>query len=74
MFGIRLSRVFASRWHTLGWSVMVLLTAYCAIPEPEPEPRNKSEAKAAAAKPTEPGDPWAGMKEAAKQRKKLLER
>lgn len=32
MFGVRLSKVFKSRWHALLWASLVLLTAYCSVP------------------------------------------
>ncbi len=70
MFGIRLNRVFANRWNALGWSAMVLITAYCSIPESDLQ--NNDVAGADMTEPGEPTkatDPWAGVMEAAKKRK-----
>lgn len=35
-FGPRLNTVFASRWKALLWAAMVMLTAYCSIPDRDP--------------------------------------
>ena len=34
MFGLgpKMNQVFRSRWKALGWSLGVLLTAYCTVP------------------------------------------
>ncbi|WP_309621242.1 hypothetical protein [Novosphingobium sp.] len=32
-FGVRLNQVFASRWKAVLWSLGVLLTAYCTVPD-----------------------------------------
>ena len=74
MFGPRLTRVFASRNNALSWSVMVLITAYCAGAEPpamlgaeahvEEDGQRKDMEKS--------DDPWADMKNVAKKREKLL--
>jgi len=33
MFGPRINTVFRSRWNALFWSLGVLLTAYCSVPD-----------------------------------------
>ncbi len=35
MFGTRITTVFQNRWKAVTWSLGILATAYCAIPEPE---------------------------------------
>lgn len=40
-FGVRLNQVFASRWKAVLWSLGVLLTAYCTVPDRE-DPDDKS--------------------------------
>lgn len=71
MFGPRLTRVFASRNNALWWSAMVLITAYCVAADPPGEVAGEQEAAAAKAD-AKPADPWAGMKDVAKQREDLL--
>jgi len=34
-FGPRMNQVFASRWKALMWSLGILATAYCSIPDQE---------------------------------------
>lgn len=71
MFGPRLTRVFASRGHALWWSAMVLVTAYCVAADPPAEVAPAPDAAETKAQ-TRQGDPWAGMKDAARKRKELL--
>lgn len=71
MFGPRLNRVFASRNNALWWSAMVLVTAYCVAADPPAEQVAKADA-ANDATPAQSADPWAGMKDVAKKREKLL--
>jgi len=35
MFGTRITTVFQNRWKAVIWSLGILATAYCSIPEPE---------------------------------------
>lgn len=71
MFGPRLSRVFASRGNALWWSAMVLVTAYCVAADPPAEVGPGVDAAVTKAE-QKPADPWAGMKDVAKQRENLL--
>ena len=71
MFGPRLSRVFASRSNALWWSAMVLLTAYCVASDPPAEVAPAADVAATKAD-KQAADPWAGMKDVAKQREELL--
>jgi hypothetical protein len=71
MFGPRLSRVFASRGNALWWSAMVLITAYCVAADPPAEVATAPDAAVTEAD-NQPTDPWAGMKDVAKQREELL--
>lgn len=47
-FGPRINQVFRSRWKALGWSLGVLLTAYCTVPVAD-QARKHKDAKVAAA-------------------------
>tara|TARA_R110002124_G_scaffold190628_1_gene357950 strand:- start:984 stop:1202 length:219 start_codon:yes stop_codon:yes gene_type:complete len=71
MFGPRLSRVFASRGNALWWSAMVLVTAYCVAADPPTKVGQVTDTAAVEAD-KERADPWAGMKDVAKQRDDLL--
>lgn len=71
MFGPRLTRVFASRGHALWWSAMVLVTAYCVAADPPAEVAPAPDAAETRAQARQ-GDPWAGMKDAARKREELL--
>ena len=71
MFGPRLSRVFVSRGHALWWSVMVLVTAYCVAADPPAEVAPMQDAGVTETG-QKPADPWAEMKDVAKQREELL--
>lgn len=35
MFGPKISTVFKSRWQAIGWSLSILLLAYCTVPSPD---------------------------------------
>ena len=71
MFGPRLSRVFASRGNALWWSAMVLVTAYCVAADPPAEVGPVGDAAVTEAD-NKPADPWASMKDVAKQREEIL--
>ena len=71
MFGPRLSRVFASRSNALWWAAMVLVTAYCVAADPPAEVASAPDPAVTKAD-EKPADPWAGMKDVAKQREDLL--
>lgn len=45
MFGPRLTKIFASRWHALWWAATILLLAWLMVPSPDeqaPLPAGKS--------------------------------
>lgn len=35
MFGPKITTVFKSRWQAVGWSLSMLLLAYCSMPVPD---------------------------------------
>ena len=47
MFGPRLNTVFASRWRALWFSGVVLLTAYCSVPDAPVDPATEVSAQVA---------------------------
>ena len=71
MFGPRLTRIFASRAHAMWWSAMVLVTAYCVAADPPAEVAPMQDAGVTETG-QKPADPWAEMKDVAKQREELL--
>jgi len=54
MFGPRLTRVFASRWHALWWAATILLLAWQLVPAPDDDDQGSPPAAQADA-----GNPWA---------------
>jgi hypothetical protein len=46
MFTPRLNTVFASRWRALWFSGVVLLTAYCSVPDAPVDPASAASAQA----------------------------
>lgn len=47
-FGPKMNQVFRSRWKAIGWSLGVLLTAYCTVPVAD-QARQHEAAKVSAA-------------------------
>ena len=62
----RLKTVFASRWRALWFAGVVLLTAYCSVPDPEPADGAPETANttASATPSAKPGKWWAPDKAA----------
>lgn len=54
MFGPRLTKVFASRWHALWWAATILLLAWQLVPAPDDD-----DAPSPAAVHGDAGNPWA---------------
>jgi hypothetical protein len=52
--GAKIRTVFTSRWKALYWSLGVMITAYCSIPDPDTDPNPETEqvAKTVTATPT----------------------
>lgn len=58
LFGPKLNTVFASRWKALTWAGLVLVTAYCTVPQAE-QASEQIEAGKAAEQPPAHTNPWA---------------
>ena len=54
MFGPRLTKIFASRWHALWWAATILLLAWQLVPAPDDDDQSTPPAAQADA-----GNPWA---------------
>lgn len=54
MFGPRLTKIFASRWHALWWAGTILLLAWQLVPAPDDDDQSSPSAAHADA-----GNPWA---------------
>ena len=49
MFGPRLTRIFASRWHALWWAATVLVLAWQLVPAPDDDDQQHQQAASSAA-------------------------
>jgi len=56
-FGVKIRHVFTSRWKAAIWSLGVLLTAYCTVPDAE-QP-NAHPAKPSSVQQVNHKSPWA---------------
>ena len=57
MFGPRLTRIFASRWHALWWGATILVLAWQLVPAPDDDDDSQP-APTAQAAPAQ-ANPWA---------------
>lgn len=58
MFGPRLTKIFASRWHALWWAATILLLAWQVVPAPD-DPAADDHAARAPGHGAAAANPWA---------------